>query len=795
MAEEAKLDEANAEAKGVSNSASGEKLAGKSTEEVIERDLQELEGVCEEAVDYFQNHGDLAEDDELRSKKHIPGPLSKNGLSLEEIHQRLLSLILQGEEEEELNGVSCNRLLGTASNDVRKVALLSHTIAAYVSTLDSSLLRGIAIQIVSDATLWISRLFRFFDSSVYFHNECREGLLRLTRMVLHSRYPKYSSEGYEALYTRPPVIYYNDTTRPGLGQYLCSQLGLPLSCLSSVPCNTMFGSEYKMDVSVLEKMILEDISAAKTPLLVVASAGTSLVGHVDSLQRLQELCRTHNIWLHVEGHSLAALCLVSVPNLPSNVGDSMTLPLGIWLGIPSLPCVTIYKSKETALVHAAGLSQTLHGQLNFFPLWVTVQALGNETVVQRIQHCFELSDRLLAAIEAFPELKIIGKGRLKTKEGVTYEVSDIGKKSVSTTVLFDVLNSVVVFQYVPRISAAEGDESVPPTFSKNPPYFDSLNSWLGQLLLRQVPSIKTDILDLDQHGVCLRICPLESAHALNTALKDVDQFAVSLQQQLSILNATVKQKELLYQNHKSIRKLQLVEIANWAGMGGARYIPEFWADRLNELTDTGKEDINRLNSELVTKLKASDSAFSLGEADDGMLCVRFGMVDEGLDLEELIALVLATGQEIEESSKFLETMAEMVRQGIQEANKELIQESQEKIMQEGILRQVPVIGSLVSWWYPATNETGIKGRSFNLSSGVVESTENIYKYHMQIKEGTNQTPAASKKVLISQTSSSQVGNKSQVTGEQSKSSGDVSREETGSLSSKGGDEPKTDQKK
>lgn len=791
MAEEAKL-EANAEAQEISNSASSEKSPGKSTE-IVERELVELESVSEEAVDYFQSHGDFAEDDELQSKKHIPGPLPKNGLSLEEIHQRLLSLIVQGEEEEELNGVNCNRLLGTASNDVRKIALLSHTIAAYITTFDSGLLRRIAIQIVSDTTLWISRLFRFFDSSVYFHNECREGLLRLSRMVIHSRYPKYSTEGYEALYTRPPVIYYNDTTRPGLGQYLCSQLGLPLSCLSSVPCNTMLGSEYKMDVSVLEKMILEDISAAKTPLLVVASAGTSLVGHVDSLQRLQELCRTHSVWLHVEGHSLAALCLVSVPNLPSNVGDSMTLPLGMWLGIPSLPCVTIYKSKEAALVHAAGLSQTLHGQLNFFPLWVTVQALGNETVVQRTQHCFELSDRLLATIEAFPELKIIGKGRLKTKEGVTYEVSDIGKKSVSTTVLFDVLTSVVVFQYVPRI-CAEVDESLPATFSKNPPYFDSLNSWLGQLLLRQVPSIKTDILDLDQHGVCLRICPLESAHVLNTTLKDVDQFGVSLQQQLSILNATVKQKELLYQNHKSIRKLQLVEIANWAGMGGARYIPEFWADRLNELTDTGKEDINRLNSELVTKLKASDSAFSLGEADDGMLCVRFGMVDEGLDLEELIALVLATGQEIEESSKFLETMAEMVKQGIQEANKELIQESHEKIMQEGILRQVPVIGSFVSWWYPATNETGIKGRSFNLSSGVVESTENIYKYHMQIKEGTNHTPAASKKVLVSP-SSSQVQNKSPVTDEQSKSStADASREETASLSSKGGDEPKAEQR-
>lgn len=30
----------------------------------------------------------------------------------------------------------------------------------------------------------------------------------------------------------------------------------------------------------------------------------------------------------------------------------------------------------------------------------------------------------------------------------------------------------------------------------------------------------------------------------------------------------------------------------------------------------------------------------------------------------------------------------------------------------------------------------MKGRSFNLQSGVVESTENIYKYHMQVQQNT-----------------------------------------------------------
>lgn len=70
---------------------------------------------------------------------------------------------------------------------------------------------------------------------------------------------------------------------------------------------------------------------------------------------------------------------------------------------------------------------------------------------------------------------------------------------------------------------------------------------------------------------------------------------------------------------------------------------------------------------------------------------------------------------------------------------ELQRENEEKLWQEGILRHVPVVGSFVNWFSPPPKEAGIKGRSLNLRQGVVESTENIYKYHMQLpSSGGNQ---------------------------------------------------------
>lgn len=74
--------------------------------------------------------------------------------------------------------------------------------------------------------------------------------------------------------------------------------------------------------------------------------------------------------------------------------------------------------------------------------------------------------------------------------------------------------------------------------------------------------------------------------------------------------------------------------------------------------------------------------------------------------------------------------------GIETATLDLQKENEEKLWQEGILRHVPVVGTFVNWWSPKTKETGVRGRSLNLTQGVVESTENIYKYHMQIQSGT-----------------------------------------------------------
>lgn len=89
---------------------------------------------------------------------------------------------------------------------------------------------------------------------------------------------------------------------------------------------------------------------------------------------------------------------------------------------------------------------------------------------------------------------------------------------------------------------------------------------------------------------------------------------------------------------------------------------------------------------------------------------------------------------------------------------DLQKENEEKLWQEGILRHVPVFGNIMNWWSPINKDNGggIKGRSLDLTAGVIESTENIYRYHMQgasKTSGCNPTPPPSVQTPLTPTAS------------------------------------------
>uniref|UniRef100_A0A8P4K4Y6 Pyridoxal-dependent decarboxylase domain-containing protein 1 n=1 Tax=Dicentrarchus labrax TaxID=13489 RepID=A0A8P4K4Y6_DICLA len=524
------------------------------------------------------------------------------------------------------------------------MALLGHSLAAYISVLDRERLRKLTTRILSDTTLWLCRLFRYENGSAYFHEDDRDGLVKVCRLVINARYEEYASEGYAVLSSKQPVIYQSASGRPGLGQHLCSQLGLPLSSLCTVPCNTVFGSQHQMDVALLDKLIKEDKEAGKLPLLLIANAGTPGAGHTDKLGRLKDLCDQYSMWLHLEGVNLATLALGQATSaiMAANRSDSMTLTPGQWLGLPAVSAVTLYRHEDPALSLAAGLTSSQPvAKLRALPLWLSLQYLGHNGIVQKIKH--------------------------------------------ATVLVEDELSSpVVLFKFSQEMS-------------------------LGEQLLQLVPASGMDVVELEDEGTCVRFSPLLTAAGnLNT------QTQHSL---VPVMSSTMcLRQDFREETHRHSPSLIYVEELSWPGLGAVRYEPQ--AEGIDE--SRRKQELEKINTELLKKLQELDTdiIFSTGpEFGTQENCIFVGMVTEDVDVSELVNTIATLGRDIEESGRLLENMTEVVRKGILEAELQLQKANEEKLMEEGVMRQLPLVGSVLNWFSPV--QSSIKGRTFNLAAGTV----------------------------------------------------------------------------
>uniref|UniRef100_A0A8V0ZCV3 Pyridoxal-dependent decarboxylase domain-containing protein 1 n=1 Tax=Gallus gallus TaxID=9031 RepID=A0A8V0ZCV3_CHICK len=682
-------------------------------QQVVDPTLAEMGKNLNEAMKMLEDSQRKVEEENEKkyARKDIPGPLQGSGQDMVSILQ-LVQNLMHGEEEEESSQAYRLQNVGEQGH----MALLGHSLAAYISVLDKERLRKLTTRILSDTTLWLCRLFRYENGSAYYHEDDREGLLKICRLVIHTCYEDYTVEGFNVLCTKQPVIYISSAARTGLGQALCNQLGLPLSCMCRVPCNTMFGSQHQMDVALLDRLIKDDVECGKLPLLLVANAGTPGAGHTDKLGRLKELCEQYNMWLHVEGVNLATLALgyVSSSVLAATKCDSMTLTLGSWLGLPAVPAVTLYKHEDPSLSLVAGLTSSQPVEkLRALPLWLSLQYLGHDGIVERIKHASQLSQRLL---ENLKNLDFI-------KTSVEDELS-------SPVVVFKFFQKYLNRDLTPH--AAQTSAIQHPVISNEGHIYDTFNQWLGDQLAQMVPASGIDVVELEDEGTCVRFSPLMTSAVLGTEIQDVDQLVDCLKMKIPVLTSTLQLREEFEQEVRRTVGLLYIEDLSWPGLG----VVSYHSDEKNN--DNQEKELEKINTELLKKLNEleSDLTFSLGPEFGGQKnCVYIGMVTEDLDVSELVETIAATGREIEENSRLLENMTEVVRKGIQEAQLQLQKANEERLLEEGLLRQIPVVGSVLNWFSPF--QASPKGRTFNLTAGSLESTESTYVSKAQ---GTGITP-------------------------------------------------------
>ena len=136
-------------------------------------------------------------------------------------------------------------------------------------------------------------------------------------------------------------------------------LGIGRENLRLIPADRNF----RMIPAELETQIARDRSGGKTPVAVVASAGTVSTGAIDPLRRIAEIAKRHDLWFHIDGAYGALAAMAEREKFDGmELADSISLDPHKWLYQP-LDCgCLLYRSSEAArraFSHTGDYARTL----------------------------------------------------------------------------------------------------------------------------------------------------------------------------------------------------------------------------------------------------------------------------------------------------------------------------------------------------------------------------------------------------------------------------------------------------
>ncbi|MCG8607511.1 pyridoxal-dependent decarboxylase [bacterium] len=141
------------------------------------------------------------------------------------------------------------------------------------------------------------------------------------------------------------TIYFSTETHSSADKAV-ELLGLGRKSIRKIPVN----ADYEMNVDELERVIVEDKANGYRPFCVVGTAGTVNTGAFDDLVNVSEICREHDLWLHVDGAFGAMAKLL--PEYREQIrgmeqADSIAFDFHKWMYIPyEAGCILVKNSED-----------------------------------------------------------------------------------------------------------------------------------------------------------------------------------------------------------------------------------------------------------------------------------------------------------------------------------------------------------------------------------------------------------------------------------------------------------------
>lgn len=190
-----------------------------------------------------------------------------------------------------------------------------------------------AVYVEREVIGWFSRILGFpAEAMGLLVSGGSMAALTALAVARHAKCPfDVRSDGLQSIASR--LVVYRSRETHGCHQKAIELLGIGNDNLRTVDHD----SSLRLAPAALDAAIRKDRDAGLTPLAVVANAGTVNTGAIDPIEDIGDVCRHHNVWLHVDGAYGAPAVLSGQYRSQLSAlerADSIALDPHKWLYVP-----------------------------------------------------------------------------------------------------------------------------------------------------------------------------------------------------------------------------------------------------------------------------------------------------------------------------------------------------------------------------------------------------------------------------------------------------------------------------
>ncbi|ANE49192.1 pyridoxal phosphate-dependent decarboxylase family protein [Flavisolibacter tropicus] len=350
-------------------------------------------------------------------------PLPEHGIPIEKLLTKVSTILLN---HSLFNGHP--KFLGYITSSPAPIGALADMLAATVNAnVGAQILSPMATEIEKQTVSWLAE---FIGVSPNYGGLLVSGgnMANFTGFLAGrtAKAPKrIKEEGLTGL--SAPLVFYCSKATHTWAEKAAILFGLGANAIHWIETT----ADRKINTLVLEQTIKADKEKGYQPFLVVGNAGDVSTGVVDDFRAIADICKTYNLWFHIDGaYGIPAAAVPSQQGLFAGIeeADSLALDPHKWLYSPLEAGCTLVKDPnhllETFSSHPVyynfdNTEEEIPFQ-NFYEyglqnsrgfralkVWLALQQVGKSGYVQMIEEDISVSNYLFELASRHPELEAV----------------------------------------------------------------------------------------------------------------------------------------------------------------------------------------------------------------------------------------------------------------------------------------------------------------------------------------------------------------------------------------------------